>query len=279
MLVHFDFAESCRNDQQNEIQSAYFGNQSFSLFTSYCYFKGVTSEIRNKSAVVETESSDYNRIPLMSCLKKVVDTVETECGKSFTNVVFWSDGMCTQFQSRFIFQLLAETMFLNKSLCWFYNEGHHGKVSMYDVGRTIKNVIFRKVKSGQFVVYTPKEFSDAAMKFVPSIITVCFPKSDVTVDPESIHQAPSIPKTLSIHKFVRQINDRGDCSIEFFKTAVDQEAFHIQWYKRASDVVCGHEKSNKGDSECSTCGEWYIEDGSEWLQCPICEQWFHETCF
>ena len=170
-------------------------------------------------------------------------------------------------------------MFLNKSLCWFYNEGHHGKVPMDDVGGTIKNVIFRKVKSGQIVVHTPKEFSDAAMKFVSSIITVYLPKSDEIVEPESIHQAPSIPETLSIHKFVRQINDRGDCSIEFFKTAVDQEAFHIQWYKRASDVVCGHEKSNKGDSECSTCGEWYIEDGSEWLQCPICEQWFHETCF
>ena len=42
--------------------------------------------------------------------------------------------------------------------------------------------------------------------------------------------------------------------------AVDQEAFHIQWYKRTSDVVCGYEKSNKDDSECSTCEEWHIED-------------------
>ena len=199
----------------------------------------------------------------MSCLKKVIDTVETECSKSFTNVVLWSDGMGTQFRSRFIFQLLAGKMFLNKSLCWFYNEGHHGKVPMDDVGGTIKNVIFRKVKSGQIVVHTPKEFSDAAMKFVSSIITVYLPKSDEIVEPESIHQVLSIPETLLIHKLVRQVNSRGDCSIEFFKTAVDQESFHIQCYKRANDVVCGYEKSNKGDSECSTCGEWYIEDGSE----------------
>ena len=186
----------------------------------------------------------------MSCLKKVIDTVEAECGKSFTNVVLWSDGMDTKFQSRFIFQLLAGTMFLNKSLCWFYNERHHDKGPMDGVAKTIKNVIFRKVKSGQIVVHTPKEFSDAAIKFVSSIITVYLPKSDEIVEPESIHQAPSIPETLLIHKFVRQINDRGDCSIEFFKTAVDQEVFHIQRYKRDSDVVCGHEKSNKGDSEC-----------------------------
>ena len=139
----------------------------------------------------------------MSCLKKVSDTVEMERGKSFINVVLWSDGMDTKFQSRFIFQLLAGTMFLNKSLCWFYNEGNHGKVPMDDAGETIKNVTFRKVKSGQIVVHTPKEFFDAAMKFVSSIITAYFPKSNKIVEPESIHQAPSIPETLLIHKFVR----------------------------------------------------------------------------
>ena len=145
------------------------------------------------------------------------------------------------------------------------------------IGGTIKNVIFRKVKSRQIVIHTLKEFSDAAMKFVPSIITVYLPISDEIVEPESINQSLSIPKTLSIYKFVRQINDRGDCSIEFFKTVVDQEAFHSQWYNKAG--VCGQDKSDKSDNECLTCGEWYIENGSEWLQCPICEQWFHETCF
>ena len=64
------------------------------------------------------------------------------------------------------------------------------------------------------MVHTRKDFSDSAMKFVSSIITVYLPKSDETVEPESIHQAPSIPETHSIHKFVRQINDRGYCSID-----------------------------------------------------------------
>ena len=228
MLVYVEFAESYRNDKQNEIQGAYCEIQSFSLFTSCCYFQYATSEIRNKSVVVVTKNSDHNIITSMSCLKKVIDTVETEYGKSFTSVVLWSDGMGAHFRSRFNFPLLAGTMFLNKSLCWFYNDRHHGKVPMDYVGGTIKNVIFRKVKSGQVVVHTPKEFFDAAMKFVPSIFTVYLPRSDKIVEPESIHQAPSIPKTLSIHKFLRQINDIGDYSIEFFKAAVDQEAFYTQ---------------------------------------------------
>ena len=98
LLVHVDFAESYRNDQQNEIQSAYFENQSFSLFTSCCSFKGVTSEIRNKSVVVVTENSDHNRITSVSCLKKEIDTVGRECVKLLTNVVLWSDGISTQFR-------------------------------------------------------------------------------------------------------------------------------------------------------------------------------------
>ena len=52
------------------------------------------------------------------------------------------------------------------------------------------------------MLHTPKKFSDAAMKFVPSIITAYLLKSDEIVEHESIHQGPSIPETLSIHKFV-----------------------------------------------------------------------------
>ena len=82
---------------------------------------GVTSEIRNKSVVAVTENSDHNRITSVNCQEKVINTVDPECSKSITNVVLRSDSMGTQFRSRFIFQLLAGTMFLNKSLRWFCN--------------------------------------------------------------------------------------------------------------------------------------------------------------
>ena len=62
LLVHVDFAESYRNDQQNKVQSVYLENQSFLLFASCYYFKDATSKIRNKSVVVVTENSDHNRI-------------------------------------------------------------------------------------------------------------------------------------------------------------------------------------------------------------------------
>ena len=163
----------------------------------------------------------------MSCLKKVIDAMETECSKSLTNIVLGSDGMGARFQSRFIFQLLAGSS-LNKSLCWFFNGRHLDKGSRNGAGQTTTNILFQRVKSGQIMVYMPKESSDAAITFVPSIITMYLPRQDEIVEPESIHQAPSIPETLSILKFVRQVNNRVDCSIEFFQRAVNQEAFHTQ---------------------------------------------------
>ena len=53
------------------------------------------------------------------------------------------------------------------------------------------------------------------MKFVPCIIPVYLPRSDEIVEPV-------------IHKSVREINDRGDCSMRSFKTAVDQEVVKTQ---------------------------------------------------
>ena len=91
----------------------------------------------------------------------------------------------------------------------------------------------------------------------------------------SIRHRPSPKHFQSTNLFDRS----RDCSIEFFKTEVDQEAFHTQCYNKACDIVCGHEKSDENVNEFSTCAEWYIEDGSERLECPICEQWFHQTCF
>ena len=117
-----------------------------------------TNEIRNKSVVVLTENSHHNRITSMSCLKKVINTVETECSKSFTNVLLWRDGMRTQFRSRFIFQPLAGTMFLNKSLCCYYNEGNYGKFPMDDEGEIIKNVIFRKKSKARLWSINTKNF-------------------------------------------------------------------------------------------------------------------------
>ena len=233
LLVHVNFAENYRNDQQNKVRSPYLGHQSFSLFTSCCYYKGSGNTLQQKSIVVVTENSDHDRVASMNSLKRVVETVENKVGNMFSRLIVWSDGMSAQFRSTFVFKLSAGTLFPDKFMCWFYNERHHRKGPMDGVGGTLKNVIFRKVKSGQVVVYTPEEFANLVNEFVPSW---------------------------------------NEYSINFLKTAADQLPFHTQWCSKAGGLICGHKVSIEDDNRCAECHQLYCENGSEWLECLVCKK-------
>ena len=39
MIFSVDFSKNYENKQKNEIQSAYFGHEAFTLYTAACYFK------------------------------------------------------------------------------------------------------------------------------------------------------------------------------------------------------------------------------------------------
>ena len=184
----------------------------------------------------------------MSCLKKVIKEF---MAKKFKRLIIWSDEMGTQFRSPFVFKILSSSLFMEKELSWYYNEWHRGKGPMDGVGGTLKNVVFQQVKSNKVVIYTPEEFAQAAMKFVPSIQTFYLPKESKITEPEGIESAPLIKETLKIHKLERFINNRGESSIKFYNTAADEEPFHTQWYSKAGALICGHKESNVGDDHCA----------------------------
>ena len=87
-MLHVDFAESYKNDQQDAVQSAYFGNQCFRIFTAYCYAKSL-------------------KVTSMSCLQKVVHKIKHMDEKTYKNFYGWSDGMGSQFISLYI-QIISQ---------------------------------------------------------------------------------------------------------------------------------------------------------------------------
>ena len=91
----------------------------------------------------------------MSCLQRVVHEIESKHGNCHENLYVWSDGMGPQFRSRFVLQILAGIILPSKSLMWLCNGRHHEKGPIDGVGGTVKDVAFRKVKSGQVVIYSP----------------------------------------------------------------------------------------------------------------------------
>ena len=136
----------------------------------------------------------------MSCLQKVVEEIERKRRKSYESLYIWSDGMGAEFRSRSIFKLLTSTVLSNKSLTWCYNERHHGKGPMDGVGGTVKNVVFRKAKSAQILIYSPREFCEAVNTFVSSILAVHLPESETIIEPKGIEVSRKIKEILTVHK-------------------------------------------------------------------------------
>ena len=159
-----------------------------------------------------------------SCLGKVVAVMESKHGKCYENLCMWSDGIGDQFRSCFVFTLLAGTLLLNKSLMWFDNECHHGKGPMDGVGRTMKNIVFRKVKSGQVVINSLQEFSEAVKKIVISINAVYLSKSESIIKPKDTECAKKIKDTLKVHKLESKFNANGNLYINFYKNDDDDDA-------------------------------------------------------
>ena len=160
--------------------------------------------MKKDSIVVISENKDYDRAAAITCVKKVIEKAEEINAASYNKIYIWSDGCSAQFRSRFVFRLLTENLFDNVELIWNYNEKIHGKGPMDGVGGTVKNIIFRKVKSGFITINTPLEFHQAVLKFVPSIHSVYLVDADVLSEPENIEkESKKIPETLTIYHIER----------------------------------------------------------------------------
>ena len=74
VLTHLDYSENYKSQDQNKIQSAYFGQASFSLFTACPYYRcSETNEIKTMPITITLEASDKSRMASITCVKKVID--------------------------------------------------------------------------------------------------------------------------------------------------------------------------------------------------------------
>ena len=87
--LHVDYSENYKSKDQNEIQSAYFAQSTFSIFTACPYYRCQESNTIKTMPTTVTEASDESRMASMTCVSKCVkiDTV---------HIV--SDGCASQFR-------------------------------------------------------------------------------------------------------------------------------------------------------------------------------------
>ena len=70
-LLHVDFSESYKNVNQGKIQSAHFGQSSFSIFTA-CAYTCTNGEIRTIPSTDSTKSNEHSYVIPLSCIHKII---------------------------------------------------------------------------------------------------------------------------------------------------------------------------------------------------------------
>ena len=72
-IIHVDYSENYEDKEQDEIQSAYFGHNSFSVFTACSYTRRIDGTLLNENFNVTSEATDDSRIAAFSCINLIID--------------------------------------------------------------------------------------------------------------------------------------------------------------------------------------------------------------
>ena len=136
---------------------------------------------------------------------------------------------------------------------------------MGGVGGTIKHRFFLDVKSGKVSITNAEHFATHADAILNAIKPLYILIDEVLEEPEDIEKSsPRTDGTLEVHKIARSFSTDGVCKLEFYKTAVDEQPFHIQYYKKVGDPdVCGHAElplCYNPDQTCAECHGIYAKD-------------------
>lgn len=137
--------------------------------------------------------------------------------------------------------------------------------------------------AGREVIKNPKEFAECAQKLVKGVYCYYLPIEEVMEEPESIQNAPYSTgmHILQVHMTRRQITRAGLHCVQLFRIASDKEVFREQWYKIADGKEpCGHFDTLDQDGIETNCAKCETgENGSDWIKCSRCSQWYHDGYF
>ena len=161
--MHADYSENYSNTQQGEIQSAYFGHNSFSIFTA-CRYLRKDGDLINENITIISEASDHSCIVAFTCINKVFDFVQEKHNlPPEVTLHIWSDECAGQFRSRYVFALVSQ-IDSKVEVNWYYKERHHDKEPMDAIAGTIKNKVYRDVMSHKCLIKNAKDFAENATK-------------------------------------------------------------------------------------------------------------------
>ena len=83
-IIHVDYSESYEDKEQDEIQSASFGHNSFSIFVA-THAGLIHDTLFSENVTVTLEATDHSRIAAFSCINMIIDSLQKTFPSQFNN--------------------------------------------------------------------------------------------------------------------------------------------------------------------------------------------------
>ncbi|XP_041456271.1 uncharacterized protein LOC121408727 [Lytechinus variegatus] len=160
-VLQMDFAENYTCVPLEEIQSAYWTQESVTIHPIVAYFRDGSTESSNlihKSFVAVSDEKGHNSSMVIAILKKVVPRLK-ELIPNLSKIHYWTDGPTSQYRNKTIFSLVGDhsIVFPGVRAQWNFFEAGHGKGPCDGIGGTVKRMADNAVKR-KAVIQDAKDF-------------------------------------------------------------------------------------------------------------------------
>ena len=111
LKTHVNYSENYKEKQQDEIQSANFRHNSFSIVMACYYARGDDGTLLNENFIATSEATNQSGIAAFSSINLIIDSLQKKFHSQFNNYpVFyiWSNGCASRFRCRFVFALMMD---------------------------------------------------------------------------------------------------------------------------------------------------------------------------
>ena len=136
--------------------------------------------------------------------------------------------------------------------------------------------------AGREVIKTPKEFAECANRLVKGVNCCYQPIEEMMEEPDFIKEAP-YSTSMQILKHNELWRGMDFIVFVFSPSPLMNRLFLTSGTKVKMErslvviLILILVESSQIESKCAKCLAG--EDGSDWIKCPRCGQWYHEGCF
>jgi hypothetical protein len=140
VLLQVDYAENFAMDQQDAIQSAHWNTNTLSIFTAHAWCGAA-----NYSFALASDNVTHDKYCVNVCLNNIISKLK-EYLPDLEEIMFFSDGVASQFKQRYLFQNITRMMAEHDlKLSWNFFATSHGKGVVDAIGGIVKRMVWQEI--------------------------------------------------------------------------------------------------------------------------------------